>query len=268
MATLNAFQALLRLVFRLPRMHLDATDRHTPLWAAILSGAGLGMVWGIAARIWMRLISTQPEFSIPGTAAILVIATIFGTCVGFAFAARGRGWRRWGHYLPRGLVVTFFLPFGIAGGMPLMLTVLLATLAVTHSAVVGVWVLAVLAMLLVVATDISVPAVVAVITSVGAVALTAWKWIVPRWYRGLGMLHVNTWLERIGRAILMVVAAVVFGIVARGIVNDKPGLLALVYILGYGTLLYPLFLALRVGLEPRVPARTRTALQSHPMPDG
>src|SRR5690348_8825785 len=81
---------------------------------------------------------------------------------GLAFAARQHGWRRWRHYVPRGLVVTFFLPFGIAGGMPLMLTVLLLTLATTHTAVVGLWVLTVLALLLVVATDIDIPAVVAI----------------------------------------------------------------------------------------------------------
>ena len=251
MTAFNAFQALLRHVFRLPRMHLDVTDRHPPVWAALLGGAGLGLVWGIAARIWMRLISTQPEFSIPGTAAILIIATVFGTCVGFAFAARGRGWRRWGHYVPRSLVVTFFLPFGIAGGMPLMLTVLLVTLAVTQHAVVGLWVLAALAVLLVLATDIDIPAIVAILTPAGAVAVTMWQWIVSRWHGGPGMLHMSTWLEWIGRTLLLLVAAVVFGIVAREIVSDKPGLLAPVYIVCYVILLYPLFLALRVGLEPR-----------------
>jgi len=120
-------------VFRLSSMHLDATEQYPAVWAAILSGAGLGLVWGIVARIWMRLISTKPEFTISGTAAILVIAMVFGAFVGFAFAARRRGWRRWGHYLPRGLAVAFFVPFGGFGGAPLMLTVLLATLAVTRA---------------------------------------------------------------------------------------------------------------------------------------
>lgn len=225
MAVFNAFQTLLKYLLRLPRMHLDAADRHPAVWGAILSGTGLGLVWGIAARVWMRLISTRPEFSLPGTIAILVIASVFGTCVGLAFAARRRGWRGWSHYLPRGLVVTFFLPFGIAGGMPLMLTVLLLSLVVTHSVVVGIWVLTVLTMLLVVATDIGIPAMVAILTPVGAVAVTVWKWIVPRWYGGAGMLRVDTWLERIGRTILLLVAAVIFGIVAREIVKGKPGCL-------------------------------------------
>jgi len=268
MAPSNAFLALFRYLFRLPWLHLDATEHHPPVWAAVLSGASLGLMWGIAARIWMRLISTQPEFSIPGTVAILLIATFFGTFVGFAFAARRHGWRRWRHYLPRGLVVTFFLPFGIAGGMPLMLTVLLMTLAVTHTAVVGVWVLAALTLLLVVATDIDVPAIVAIITPAGAIALTMWKWITPRWEGRLGIRRVDAWLERLVRMILLLLAAGIFGIVAWEIANDKLGLLAVVYVLCYVALLYPLFLALRVGLEPLVAGETRHSTQYQSVRDG
>ena len=267
MDTHNAFQAMLRQVFRLPAMHLDATERYPPVWAAVLGGAGLGFVWGIAARIWMRLISTKPEFSISGTAAILVIATVFGACTGFAFAARRRGWRRWGHYLPRGLVVAFFVPFGGFGGAPLMFTVLLAALAVTQTAMVGLWVLAVLAILSVVGTDFGVPAIVAVIVPAGAVALTAWKWIAPRWHGEPRLLVVDTWLERTGRTIPLLLAAVGFVFIAWQVVTDKPGLLAPVYVLFYLLLLYPLFLALRVGLEPGASAGSREATQSNPVPE-
>jgi hypothetical protein len=252
MAPSNAFLTLLRQIFRLPRMHLDATGHRPSVWIATLCGAGLGLIWGIAARIWMRLISTQPEFSVPGTVAILLIATLFGTFVGLAFAARQKGWRQWGHYVPRGLVVTFFLPFGIAGGMPLMLTVLLVTLAITHTAVVGLWVLALLAILLVIATDIGIPMIAAIITSAGAVALTIWKWLTPRWKGRLGLVRADIWLERLGRMLLLLFAASGFGIVAQGITHDKPGLLGAVYVLCYIALVYPLFLALRVGLEPLV----------------
>ena len=254
MDTHNAFQAMLRQVFRLPAMRLDATERYPPVWAAVLGGAGLGFVWGIAARIWMRLISTKPEFSISGTAAILVIATVFGACTGFAFAARRRGWRRWGHYLPRGLVVAFFVPFGGFGGAPLMFTVLLATLAVTHTAMAGLWVAAALAILLVVGTDIGVPPMIAVIASAGAVALTAWKWIAPRWHAEPRLLVVDTWLQRTGRTMMLLLAAVGFAFVAWQVVTNKPGWLGPVYVILYLCLLYPLFLALRVGLEPKASA--------------
>jgi hypothetical protein len=245
---------------------LDAIEQYPSVWAAILSGAGLGFIWGIAARIWMRLISTHPEFSIFGTAAILVIATVFGAWTGLAFAARRRGWRRWGHYLPRSLVVAFFIPFGMFGGLPLMLTVLLATLGVTQRAVVGLWFLAVLAVLLVVATDLGVPAIAAYIALAGAVALSTWKWIARRWRDGHRLRLVETWLERIMRTLLLLSAVAGFGFVAREVVTNKPGLLAPMYVLFYLVLLYALFLALRVGLEPGVSAGSREATQPSPVP--
>ncbi len=256
MAASNALQAMLRRGVRLSYMELDASDPHPALWIAIVSGAGLGLAWGIVARIWMRLIATNPEFSVPGTAAILLITTLFGACVGWAFAARRRGWPRWQHYLPRSLVVICFLPFGIAGGLPLMLTVLLLTLALTHTAVIGLWVLALLAILIVVATDIELPALVAVIMPLAAVGFTAWKWLIRRWYNGLTRVRLDTWLEHMGRTMLLLVVALIFGTVVWQIGNDKPGVLALVYSLCYVILLYPLFLALRVGLAPRLLEKT------------
>lgn len=251
MPTSHEFVTLVRQIFRLPRMYLDSTDQPPPVWAAALCGASLGLIWGIAARIWMRLIATQPEFSLPGTAAILLIATLFGIFVGLAFAARRHGWQRWGHYGARGLVVLFFLPFGIAGGMPLMLTVLVMTLAVTHTAVVGVWVLALLTILLVIATDIAVPLPAVVIISAGAVTLTIWKWCTPRWAARPGLTSVDSWLERVGRTSLLLLGVGGIGSVAWDIWNNHPALLASVYILYYLALVYHLFLALRVGLEPR-----------------
>ena len=248
---------MLRQVLRLPTMNLDVIEQSPPMFATVLGGAGLGLVWGIVARIWMRLISTNPEFSISGTVAILVIATVFGAWTGFAYAARRRGWRRWGHYLPRSLVVAFFIPFGIAGGLPLMLTVLVATLGVTQRAVVGLWVLAGLSILLAVGTDIGVPAIAAGIALASAVALTVWKLTVRFWHDGHRLLPVDTWLERIMRMPMLLLAVAGIGFVAREIVIDKPGLLGPLYVLFYLILLYPLFLALRVGLEPRVSAGSR-----------
>ena len=240
-------QIMLQRVLRLPTMHLDATDQQPRVWAAALVGASLGLGWGLIARIWMRLISTSPDFSVAGTVAILVITTVFGICTGVAFAARRRGWRRWGHYLPRGLVVFFFIPFGMAGGMPLMLTILLATIAVTQQAVIGIWVVTVLAILAALADAI--PWVVAAGVLAVALALTIWKWLLPRWHGLNSALLVDAWLERIVRAIVLLLAIFGFGFVAREIITDKPGILGALYVLFYVILLYPLFLALRVGLE-------------------
>lgn len=259
MAPSNVFLTLVQQIFRLSQMRLDAAENQPPVWVLVCWGTGLGLVWGVAARIWMRLISTEPAFSISGTAAILLIASLFGACVGLAFAARRHGWRQWRHYVPRSLVVTFFLPFGIAGGMPLMLTVLVLTLAVTHSALVGLWTLTLLVLLLTVATDVGVPILVALSIPAGAIALSVWKWLTSRWEGRLGLLHVDFWLERIGRALLLLLALSGIGIVARDIMHEKPGLLGATYVLCYIGLLYPLFLALRVGLEPVGHIETRPA---------
>lgn len=253
----NALQATLRRVLRLPSMHLDAAEHRPSVWAAVLGGVGLGLAWGILARIWMRLVSTNPEFTIAGTAGILAIATLFGAFAGLAFAARRRGLRRWGHYVPRGLAVAFFLPFGTAAGAPLMLTVLLATLAVTQKEVVGAWVLAALAVLLVVGTDLGVPVIVAGIMPAAAVALTVWRWIALRRQDAHRPLAVDAWITRLARTILLLVAAGGFWFVSWQVITDKPGLLAPVYVVLYLILLYPLFLALRIGLEPRGSAEPR-----------
>ena len=249
--SLSDFAFLYQKIFQLPAMPLDATERHPPVWTAVLGGAGLGLGWGIAARLWMRLITTTPEFSIPGTAGMLVITTVFGAWAGLAFVARRRGWHGWRHYVPRILMVTFFIPFGIAGGLPLMLTVLAATLGITQRAVLGLWVLAGLVMLVAVGTDIVIPTIITVSAPAGAIALTGWKWSIRRWQGAPWLPMVDMWLERIGRAILLLLAAFGVWTVASGIMIEKPVLLGLLAVFFYLLLLYPLFLALRVGLEPK-----------------
>ena len=253
------FQKLIQQVFRLPAKLLDATEQHPPVWAAVLGGAGLGLVWGIAARLWMRLITTNPEFSIPGTAAILVITTVFGTRVGLAFVARRHGWRGWRHYVPRILVVIFFIPLGIAGGGPLMLTVLVATLGITQRAVVGLWVLAGLVIFVSTGTDIGIPTIVTVSALAGAIVLTGWKWFTRRLHGATWLLTVDIWFERIGRAILVLLAAFGFWTVASTIMTDKPVLVGLVAIFLYLLMIYTLFLALRVGFKPKASTASRMA---------
>ncbi len=257
----DTFQGLLRQVVRLPAMPLDATERHPPVWAAMLGGAGLGLVWGITTRLWMRLIATTPEFSLPGTAGILTITTLFGAWTGLAFVARRRGWRGWRHYVPRSLAVIFFIPFGIAGGLPLMLTVLVATLGITQRAMIGLWVVAGLVMLVAVGTDIVIPMIVTVIAPALAIAWTGWEWSIRRWHGAPWLRAVGIRLERIGRAILLLLAAFGLWTVASGIMNDKPGVIGLMAVFFYLLLLYPLFLALRVGLAPRASAPSHAATQ-------
>lgn len=67
--------------------------RAHPIWM----GAALGLTWGVAMRVWMRFISTNPEFSVSGTGAILVVTTVAGALLGLARLRRRRdgvGWWR------------------------------------------------------------------------------------------------------------------------------------------------------------------------------
>lgn len=64
-----------------------------PVGAGLLLGAG----WGVLARVWMRLISTQPDFSWTGTLMIVGLAAVAGAVLGVVRAARHarrRGWWR------------------------------------------------------------------------------------------------------------------------------------------------------------------------------
>jgi hypothetical protein len=56
-----------------------------------------GCLWGITIRIWMRYISTDPEFSWEGTLFIVGASTFFGAAMGCAWwrrSAAGTGWWR------------------------------------------------------------------------------------------------------------------------------------------------------------------------------
>jgi hypothetical protein len=255
MTGFTTVQTLLRRGFWFRTMPLDATAQTPAVWVAIVGGASLGLVWGIAARLWMRLISTQPEFSLGGTAMILTITTLFGVATGCALAARRHTWPRWAQAMLRTLAVITFIPFGIAGGAPLMLTVLVATLAITQRAAVSAWILAVPALLVGTSGE---SGVVVFLVPTLALALTTWSAIAARWNSGTSLL-VTTWLERSVRTVLLLLAA--FGVwsVVSEIQVSKPGWRGAVAILCYLILLYPLVLALRVGLAPRASVGARDA---------
>ena len=87
-------------------------------------GFALGVAWGAAARIWMRLISTDPEFSWPGSIAILVLAGIAGLSLGLVHGSRAQGRSRW--WL---LAAVMVLPLFASPGLPFLPAVLLGGLA-------------------------------------------------------------------------------------------------------------------------------------------
>ena len=80
-----------------------------------LLGLLLGVTWGVVARLWMRLISTSPDFSWAGTLGILIAFGIVGVALGVIQAARQRGGTGWW----RVLYVLVPLPFAGAG-LPLL----------------------------------------------------------------------------------------------------------------------------------------------------
>ena len=87
------------------------------------AGLGLGVGWGIAARGWMRLISTEPEFSWTGTAMILALTGVSGLVLGLLNGLRRTGRSRWWRVLAILCLPTFaspgmiFLPAFLLGGL-------------------------------------------------------------------------------------------------------------------------------------------------------
>ena len=67
-----------------------------------------------------------------------------------------------------------------------------------------------------------------------------------------GLWLVNVWLERLARVFLVLLAVVGVGFVARDILSSHSVGLAVIYLLCYLALLYPLFLGLQVGLAPKI----------------
>jgi hypothetical protein len=95
----------------------------------VLAGAALGLIWGVLARLWMRLISTDPAFTWGGTIYILLAAMILGLGVGGAAAGR-RSPRRWARRVTRVLGGISLIFLSGAAGMIMVASVIPATLAV------------------------------------------------------------------------------------------------------------------------------------------
>ena len=61
----------------------------------VAAGFVLGAGWGVLARVYMRLVSTDPAFSWTGTLFIVGLSAVFGAVLGLVHAARVRGGRAW-----------------------------------------------------------------------------------------------------------------------------------------------------------------------------
>ena len=78
---------------------------------------------GVAARVWMRIISTDPQFTWGGSLAIVLVATIPGIGMGVVLATRR--WRR----TARAVGVVTVLPLGIGIGIVMLPTIALGAVA-------------------------------------------------------------------------------------------------------------------------------------------
>jgi hypothetical protein len=122
-----------------------AGTRKSTFWGRhpIISGAIGGLLWGVLMRLWMRFISTDPEFTWSGTGFILAAAFLAGLGLGTAYAVARRGHRGWWRLFAAPLILlgagagSIMLPGTVIGGLafgrrnwPRVVRVILATVAI------------------------------------------------------------------------------------------------------------------------------------------
>ena len=122
-----------------------AETRAPTFWGRhpIISGAIGGLLWGVLMRLWMRFISTDPEFTWSGTGFILAAALLAGLGLGTAYALSRSGHRGWWRLFALPLILlgagagSIMLPGTIIGGLafgrrtwPRVVRVILATVAI------------------------------------------------------------------------------------------------------------------------------------------
>lgn len=99
-------------------------------WKIILVAVFGGLVLGIIARLWMRWISTDPEFSWGGTLGIIIAFTMFTTTQATIYVLRRRIKTRRLTLVVRSVGAFFTLPLFTAAGAVMFPTVILASIAV------------------------------------------------------------------------------------------------------------------------------------------
>lgn len=77
---------------------------------ALGRGVLVGLAWGVTARIFMRLVSTSPEFSWPGTLAIVGMSAVFWGGIGLVAGAREAQRSRWWRLAPLAGLLLFASP--------------------------------------------------------------------------------------------------------------------------------------------------------------
>ncbi len=96
----------------------------------IPTGFVAGLLGGIIARLWIRWISTKPEFTWSGTLGIVLGFAVFGAVQSIVYTLRRKPQRKWFLVSIRILGVLFSLQLFVAAGAIMFPTVLTASLAV------------------------------------------------------------------------------------------------------------------------------------------
>ncbi len=108
--------------------------RNRPMPAPLVLVGGLlaGAAWGAFARLWMRFISTDPGFTWSGTLTIVIGFAVVGLAQSGAYLGRRAGLSRPRLTALRIITVASLLFLGLAAGGPLVPTIIVAPLALTH----------------------------------------------------------------------------------------------------------------------------------------
>ncbi|TRZ54292.1 MAG: hypothetical protein D4S00_09245 [Streptomycetaceae bacterium] len=98
-------------------------------WKLVLFGALGGAALGVVARLWMRWISTDPEFTWGGTLGIVIAFTVFTTIQTAIYVLRRKVVTRRLTSVARGVGIFFTLPLFTAAGSIMFPTVALSSIA-------------------------------------------------------------------------------------------------------------------------------------------
>jgi hypothetical protein len=101
--------------------------RNVPVALAV--GVLAGAVLGALARLWMRVITDDPQFTWSGTLFIVGAFAVFGAGQALSWSARRTGWRRPAVTAARGAAAVLTLPLFTGAGSIMLPTVLAAALA-------------------------------------------------------------------------------------------------------------------------------------------
>lgn len=107
----------------------DASNN--PARPILMLAVGLfgGLILGVVARAWMRLISDDPQFTWSGTVFIVGGFTVFGFTQSVVAVVRRRGSRRWTLTIVRVVGIIGLLPLFVGAGALMLPTVVAGGLA-------------------------------------------------------------------------------------------------------------------------------------------